>query len=130
MPNRPTAQKDIINQLWDVVIGTNGQGLCTKLDSHLINSAKRDVEIERYMGEISGRVLVTEAYTKDIKDRLDQYPSKTTMKIKDFLWRLPTIMATLALLVAVVVGSYMLVTGKPTPSEAVDIIDSVPIGGG
>ncbi len=42
MADRPTNDHDAIIQLWDAVIGTNGQGLCEQVQE-LVKIKKREV---------------------------------------------------------------------------------------
>ena len=127
MSKRPTTQKEAINQLWDDIRGVNGEGLVTRVeglaerfDEHVLYSRDRDIAIEKRLGEISGDALIAAERSKDIKDRLDKYPSKRTMWFKDFGKPILQILAT----VAVLAGIVAFFLGKLTPDDITNILEA------
>ena len=66
---KPQTQKEAINQLWDTVIGTNGDGLkaIAKHNQYDISSIKTDVSFIK--GKLDGHMDTAKPSTKTITKR-------------------------------------------------------------
>ena len=109
---KPKTQKEAIEQLWDKVIGTNGDGLVERINKHIEEDGKRQEEMTLALNALTVTVA---GLSGEIKGHIgtDKPPSRKQINKQRIIE-----VAVIALVVgSVVVGGFLLWAGVIAPDE-------------